>query len=292
MHLMIRRASICAIFAIAVPTLATPTNDDLISADLYERHAQETSGRSADEIRAMNEAVLASLPWRSSGLLTSHDTRNGRALALDTEQARRLIRSIDEHPVVSYYSDRKYQQKDVEIGFCFGRATYAHLALLRMGLSRDSIKKAWLVGPMVAASVNWGFHVATIARVDSGDWMVIDNHQRRLMSLRDWYESFLPMNEQKNLRLYVTEPEKFSISLGKYDRIQLGLDLSRESDWYRNYFVDLMNWFGSPGSTSFFEANGLRVTEKGKVSNGPEVAGVSPGAVRSCRDVRYLFGSG
>ncbi len=113
-----------------------------------------------------------------------------------------------------------------------------------MGIAKESIRKVWLVGPMSSGTTAWQFHVAVVVRATNGKWMVVDNYWGRLLEIKDWAESFYPQNKSyKNLRVYVTSPAKFSVSLQKYSRLQMGLDMPATKDWYKNYFHDLMEWF-------------------------------------------------
>jgi hypothetical protein len=41
---------------------------------------------------------------------------------------------------------------------------------------------------------------------------------------------------------YAADP-KFIPNPLKYNRVDLGLDMTQEQDWYRHYFYDLMQWF-------------------------------------------------
>ena len=53
-------------------------------------------------------------------------------------------------------------------------------------------------------------------------------------------ENYSKYSPKKDLRFYVTTPEKFSVNTGKYERYQLGLDVSRDVDWFKHYFKDMM----------------------------------------------------
>ena len=169
---------------------------------------------------------------------------SGRVNALTHAQATQVLRSITRHPVVSDYEYARYNRPGVEIGFCFGRATYVHLALLQMGVNKDSIKKIWAVGPMQTGQIAWDFHVATLVKSVEGKWLVIDTFVGTVMTVEEWMAeiSRIAQPGHRN-RYYFSNPKKFSVSLGTYDRVQLGLDLTADQDWYRGYFSDLMKWF-------------------------------------------------
>ncbi len=230
---------------------AEEPTDPLLSADLLAYQENEVRNLTSHEIQNLNEQSIQSLYSlkRPVAVITTTGSKLARVPSIHRDLGEQLIRSIDQNPVVASYADSHYSQPGTEIGYCFGRATYVHLALLKLGVDRNSIRKVWLVGPMVAGNINWAFHVAVVVRVSepgssTDQWMVVDNVTGKLLEVRSWAANFIPYNSQfKNLRLYVTDPSKFSVSLGKYSRIQMGLDLSAKDDWYRHYFADLMAWF-------------------------------------------------
>ncbi len=155
-----------------------------------------------------------------------------------------LLKSIEKHPIVSSYGMRQYDQKGTNIGYCFGRAAYMELLLLRLGVDQNSIKKIWAVGPMSSGNISWQFHVATMVRLKDNRWVTIDNVTGKILEARDWFNVFKLENSSHDLRAFVTDGNKFTPSLGKYTRAQLGLDLLPTNDWYKGYFTDLMHWFG------------------------------------------------
>lgn len=209
--------------------------ETILNWDLLLQQRLDTKNKTPQAIEKMNEDELK--------FLNQYKPVNNnpkRAISIDMNLARKLVDSIEKHPVVSSWGSEKYQQKDVKIGFCFGRAAYAHLMLLKLGVQNDSIKKMWAVGPMTTGSTDWQFHVTTIVRRDDGEWITIDDFVGEPMTVKEWIQEVKALNPQKNLRFYFSEPEKFSVALRKYDRIQLGLDLSKQQDWYKGYFQDLM----------------------------------------------------
>lgn len=213
--------------------------DPLLGADLLRVQAHEVHGRSAVEVAAMNRAVfdaLAATP-EPGGF-------SGRLTGISPEMASKVISSMGRHPVLQAASAGRYNQRETQIGYCFGRAAYAHLALLEMGIDRGSIRKIWAVGSMKSPSVTWQFHVSTIVRGSDGKWYAVDNYfGGRALEIEKWFDGLRPMNRAGDLRVYITDPSKFSVSLGTYDQVQLGLRLSKEQDWYKGYFQDMLNWF-------------------------------------------------
>ena len=120
---------------------------------------------------------------------------------------------------------------------------YFHLLLLRMGLQKESIRKVWIVGPIRVSKYSdliWDYHVATIVYTKEKGWVTIDTNESKPEPVRDWVQYYTSRSVDGKARLYVTDPAKLSINTGTYDRVQLGLTSSRESDWFKGYFVDLL----------------------------------------------------
>ncbi len=66
--------------------------------------------------------------------------------------------------------------------------------------------------------------------------------------------------------------KKFGPQTAKYSRLQLGLGLSREKDYYQHYFQDLFDWFGSIESHNWFNKFGLRKVTGEKIKNSGSLA--------------------
>ncbi|MBC7740746.1 MAG: hypothetical protein H7061_01015 [Bdellovibrionaceae bacterium] len=218
--------------------------DPLLDTDLTNYHDKEVNGLSAKKVTDLNEATIKELYRRPRAATYPDGDRKPRVGEISIEVAQQLLNSIKIHPVVSMEVKEKYEQPDTEIGYCFGRAAYLHWALYKMGVDHRSIRKAWIMGSIHSSDFYWEFHVATIVRVNDGRWIAIDNFTGRLLEVRDWVNFYTPFNVGfKNLRIYISDPTRFSISKGAYSRAQMGVDLARDVDWYRGYFVDLMDWF-------------------------------------------------
>lgn len=209
-----------------------------VGADLLYVQRNDVAGRSAKEIKKMNDA--------SFDMLNHFEPKavDGRVNSISRDFAELALSSINQHPVVSEYNLDNYPNGH-QIGFCFGRATYVHIAMLRAGINKRSIKKIWAVGPMKTGDTHWQFHVATIVKADDGSWYVIDTFAGRIVTPEEWFKTMQGVALDKTLRFYVSEPGKFSVSLSTYDRIQLGLDLDKSQDWYSHYFKDLMTWMAT-----------------------------------------------
>lgn len=205
--------------------------------NLRTHRTNEAQRLSVSEINRLNNATLNHLNRFVP------QTSQSRASSLNLSDARSILNVVSNHSVTGHNAYQRYNRENENIGFCFGRAAFTHLLLLKMGLSRDSVVKVWAVGPMKTPGVTWDFHVATAAYVKDKGWLVLDNNYDAPMKLDGWFKKMQDQNRNmdRKLRLYVTEPNKFGLEMGRYDRVQLGLDLTRETDWYQHYFVDMMN---------------------------------------------------
>jgi hypothetical protein len=210
--------------------------------------AEQVQKLNADAIKRVNDFVPP--------------LNDNRARAITVSDAQKLIMASRNSNVTRFESRDKYKQEQADIGFCFGRATFMHLLLLKMGVQKESILKAWVVGPQQTPGIMWDFHVATLAFVKDKGWMVIDPNLLEPQTLQAWYDRSNAQSTDKKMRIYITEPNKFGVDAGKYTRVQMGLDLNRETDWYKNYFVDMMKSIGQKTPESL----GLRHVPPDKAS--------------------------
>lgn len=215
------------------------------TSNLFELHFFETSTLTPEQIKELNNQTISDL---ESVRIDSRDqiipNKKSRVTAITPETARVVINSIEQNPVTKFESYAQYNQPGVDLGFCFGRATFFHLLLLKMGVDKRSIKKVWQIGTMKAGPITWGYHVATAVKSTTGEWLILDSVPGKLLNIRDWVDFFAPQNvDHKDLRVYVSEPARFGTGPGIYTRASFGLDYDREQDWYRHYFLDLMHWF-------------------------------------------------
>jgi len=234
------------LFALPVAAIAEDFQPRLVPAgvNLVQLQKQETAGRTPEEVREMNRRELRSLPSEVP------------FEAVYRSSFRNLIRSHNFHPIIGPEVVEDYQQSNTSIGYCFGRAYYFHRSLKMLGVTDRAIKKAWIVGKI---GKNWEFHVATIVRGEDGEWYALDTLSDSWASgvtVKDWYESWME-ESSATTRLYITDADKFTASLGTYDPVQLGYGLDRRADWYKNYFIDLDFWFDSQGAMPYFRKMGL-----------------------------------
>ncbi len=180
----------------------------------------------------------------------------GRVDGVDYRQAYHIMDQLKKEAIYT-----NYDQYDMgrNVGFCFGRAMYMHLQLLRYGVNKDSIKKVFVVGPMQVPGVMWQFHVATVVKSkDSDHWWALDTNLGKPVLLEEWvrhyekrstdrsYDGFFSrfldrpvIDKTKSLRFYITEPSKIGPSGWEYNIKPGGLfDL-----FYNDYFKDMFKSF-------------------------------------------------
>jgi hypothetical protein len=229
--------------------------------DLNAHYRQDVASKTAEQVASENQRTLSELtayiPKQSAS----------RSQAVPIRWAKELLSVAYNHSVVGWNARERYKRDGVEIGFCFGRAMFMHLMFLKMGVQKDSIKKIWAVGPMQTSDgITWGHHVATIVFSREQGWVVVDTNHANPLPVKDWMAHYKAQNSDGKLKFYITEPEKFGIETVKYTRVNLGLGMNRESDWYQHYFVDMLKAV----STSSVESMGLPklVPAENKVSVG------------------------
>lgn len=208
---------------------------------LFNQANFDTRYKTTQEIDKENKAhledfIAMEVEGRSSQSINIVDADDAKFL--NPRVARDVLSTLRMHPVVSLYQYEKYDPKNQGIGFCFGRAMFVHLELAMRNLDRDSIKKAFVVGPMSTGDGNsWGWHVTTIAQSKDADgneiWLALDP-VTGLKTLKEWYqEMYTYFSTDKKLKIYVTEAGKFGPSPGFYNHIGL------ENEFYNSYFTDL-----------------------------------------------------
>lgn len=126
------------------------------------------------------------------------------------------------------------------IGFCFGRATIAHMEALARKVHPESVKKIWIAGDMGF----WGHHVATMVYTKKG-WRVLDTNIGKPVTTKDWITHYWKTNKKdvKEVMIFVTQAGRY----GPYDnRPYSALDLfntqsdefDKARDYFKGYFHD------------------------------------------------------
>lgn len=126
------------------------------------------------------------------------------------------------------------------IGFCFGRATIAHMEAIARNIHPDAVKKIWIAGDMK----EWGHHVATMVHTDKG-WMVLDTNIGKPVTVDFWLDYYKPFKDKdaKEVMAFITQAGRF----GPYDtRAYSAVDLFntnsddyvKAKDYFNGYFHD------------------------------------------------------
>jgi hypothetical protein len=127
-----------------------------------------------------------------------------------------------------------------KVGFCFGRATIAHMEALVRGMDPNSIKKIWIAGDMK----EWGHHVATLIKIENS-WMVVDTNLNKVVSVEEWIKFYKPMKapKAKDIMVFITRADRFGpYDSSSYSGVNLFNsttdDFKKDADFYRGYFHD------------------------------------------------------
>lgn len=161
---------------------------------------------------------------------------------LTREQASTLRDLLVQHPITGDLGIKKYSQKNSTLGFCYGRATLAHMELLRRGVSPQNIRKIFVLGEMRYQKEIWTLHVATIVAKKGGGWWVLDGLFDQVYELKDWYKKMLTIainTDDPVIRIYEADPVKFLPISGAYNE----KDMYRPE--YNGFFQDLTAWLAA-----------------------------------------------
>lgn len=202
---------------------------------IYNNELKDLGKKSLEEknkiIHERNEKAFDSF-------LTVHMKEAGDP-GVTKEQAQFFFKLLKENPIVSLDQIQKYDP-DSEVGFCFGRAAYVHLELLRHGVAPENVAKVFVIGRLQAFGSRWDFHVATITKGMGDQWWVIDNLFEDALPLKEWIQKTEKLSqdpEQPAPRVYFTDGLKFHPALGDYNEKNLSVR------YYHGYFIDMMKWF-------------------------------------------------
>lgn len=125
------------------------------------------------------------------------------------------------------------------IGFCFGRATIAHMEAIARDIHPDLVKKIWIAGDMGV----WGHHVATMVYTGKG-WMVLDTNLGRKVDVETWIKTYMPYKKgNKDIMVFITQAGRFGpYDASPYNPYNLfntaSEDFKKAQDFYNGYFHD------------------------------------------------------
>ena len=163
---------------------------------------------------------------------------------LTREKAQAIFNLFKNHPIVSFQAAEggsRYDPGFDSIGFCFGRAAYFHIELLRHKVSPKAIRKIFVIGQFLFEESAWNFHVITIVKGPGKTWWAIDPATSdHVEPLEKWSSNLTKLEYEPKTplrRYYVTDPLKFQPDLGAYDPKILNLPI------FHGFFSDLAKWF-------------------------------------------------
>lgn len=213
-----------------------------LQLDLFQ-HSKDLAAAGHDRSEVILKANRIAIAILTSTNLAQKDT--ARRTFLEPEETYDLFKDLDTNPLINGDLSHVYDP-ELKTGFCFGRATWVWLNAIRMGLSKDAIKKIFLIGPMNSYGRDWQFHVATAVRVrkkgfflDSYEWIVIDNNFTEPRSIDFFYEYYLKDSADKKLRLFISDPQR----LGASNTLKFGPAHFRNPKndiEYNAYFKDML----------------------------------------------------
>lgn len=146
-----------------------------------------------------------------------------------------VLKKLLESPVASPNALAKYDPLG-EVGFCFGRATFVHLELIRLGFDPNKIGKVFALGNLSYQKRPWDFHVATFIW-DNDATLVIDDTVKEVMTLEQWIQTIEKFDfdpDAPMMTVFLTDPIKFHPALKEYDKRNFQRPI------YNNYFKDLV----------------------------------------------------
>lgn len=208
--------------------------------DLFQQASGLKKLHAPEQMEKRNQSLIEQLSLIQVD--TIRDNAEMKLKYLEESIAYKIVSEMNHHPVIAMYHSNKYDPDNQGIGFCFGRAMYANLDLVYHNLDRDSIRKAFVIGSMETGDgAKWGWHVATIARVESVDraqeWIVLDPITGAT-DLNSWYRHMYDRySTDKQLALFITEAAKFGPGGYRYEESAVA------DPFYNDYFQDLLDWF-------------------------------------------------
>ncbi len=212
------------------------------SVNLFDQAKLDNKGKTPEQIvkesrDTYEKFVALNVNLKANGAIHPTDRKKPRHLSVENGQ--RIIDESIKNPVVSSTPVVNYDPDSKGIGYCFGRAMFAHLYLVLAGYNRANIKKAFIVGPMMKRA--WGWHMVTIVQSKDAEgkeiWLALDPNFGKPVEMKEWYDYWLTTSDNGKLRLYITESSKFAISTGRYN------DRTLSNKFYHGYFKDMRKWF-------------------------------------------------
>jgi hypothetical protein len=119
----------------------------------------------------------------------------------------------------------------------------AHLEALRAGVSKEAIRKIWIVGDLKTDQGHWSYHVATLVRGEGGVWYAMDPIFGRPVTAEEWYHRFMASDREGDARIFVTDPSRYTVLNSRPYMPDLNDADTRENRAFKGYFSDLLALF-------------------------------------------------
>lgn len=217
-----------------------------------------------DPINESNKKLIGAL-----GRFSPLPARAGRRQGATLVELTKLLNQSTDHPVISMQHADEYNPGT---GFCFGRAMYFHLELLRLGISKDSIFKLYIVGNMSTGTADWKWHVTTVVYTAELGWVAIDPVIGKVISVPDWVIKINKYAKNGRLRLYLENSDRVIPYGDKHSNFPThygsrtdGGNSKFFASEYNGYFADMFSYLRS--------ASKLRKLNRGKQGDYSKEAG-------------------
>ncbi len=134
----------------------------------------------------------------------------GRQPAFTSRQQEELFERIRTNDVVG--TTCTYQS----VGFCAPRATVGYMEALKMGLSKNSMRKVWVRGNFRSPQGNdWDYHVALSVRGRDGNWYMLDPDRfSGPVPMQQWYDEMATLSRNGDnpgrFNMFITEARRTS----------------------------------------------------------------------------------
>jgi hypothetical protein len=67
------------------------------------------------------------------------------------------------------------------------------------------------------------FHQSTVVLAEDGKWYALEQHFASAKPVEEWFHYYYNQSNDGKTRLYITEPNRFTPELSRYDNFQMGI---------------------------------------------------------------------
>ena len=119
-------------------------------------------------------------------------------------------------------------------GFCYARATVAHMLGTMAGVPQENMKKIWIVGDLLGDEGNrWDYHVALAIKTQNS-FMVLDTNYG-LKDISSFYHQFIE-SDKKLPMIYISQPTRIAqFATDSYSKKYL-FPAQYDSHFHHGYF--------------------------------------------------------